>query len=63
MADARPYVQGLSPGSSSAPAKPKRKQHEQAERDIDLDIAANILTGFNDEAMTNASIKATVRKN
>jgi hypothetical protein len=56
-------VKGLSPGSSSAPAKAKRKQHEPAERDIDLDIAANILTGFNDEAMTNASIKATVRKN
>ena len=63
MADARPYMKGLSPGSSSAQAKPKRRQHEQPERDIDLDVAANILTGFNDEAMTNASIKAIVRKN
>jgi hypothetical protein len=62
VADARPFLKGLSPGSSSSPAKPKRKQ-EEPDKDIDLDIAANILTGFNDEAMTNATIKATVRKN
>jgi hypothetical protein len=63
VADARPFLKGLFPGSSSGPAKPrKRQQHDDADRDIDLDIAANILTGFNDEAMTNASIKATVRK-
>jgi hypothetical protein len=61
VADARPFVKGLSPGSSAAP-KPKKKQ-DPADRDIELDIAANILTGFNDEAMTNASIKVSVRRN
>jgi hypothetical protein len=55
VADARPFIRALTAtgtgGKSTARDGP----------DVDLDIAANILTGFNDEAMTAATVKASLR--
>ncbi|WP_157961443.1 DUF3971 domain-containing protein [Microvirga flavescens] len=57
VGDARPFTKSLS-SSSPAPASNGRG----SSRDVDLDIALNILTGYNDEAITNATIKASTRK-
>ncbi len=54
VADARPFLHSLS-GSDAKPAK------DANSKEIEADIALNILTGFNDEALTNASLKLTMR--
>jgi hypothetical protein len=56
VADARPLLRGLTASSASS----GNQKGEQ--RDLDLDFAVNILTGHNDEALTNATIKASTRK-
>ncbi|KAB1076265.1 YhdP family protein [Methylobacterium planeticum] len=54
VGDARPFLKSLSGGDakSAKDANPK---------DIEADIALNILTGFNDEALTGANLKLSLR--
>ncbi|MGO4705153.1 DUF3971 domain-containing protein [Microvirga sp. 2MCAF38] len=61
VGDARPFTKSL---GSSAPTSVSsiRSTAQRDSRDIDLDLALNILTGYNDEAITNATIKASTRK-
>lgn len=54
VGDARPILKGLSSQPSAKTAKDPK--------DFDLDLSLNILTGYNDEAITNAVIKASMRK-
>ncbi|MBJ6128005.1 DUF3971 domain-containing protein [Microvirga splendida] len=58
VGDARPFVKGggatASGGRNGAAGKDSK--------DFDLDVNLNILTGFNEEAITNASVKASMRK-
>ncbi|WP_157091579.1 DUF3971 domain-containing protein [Methylobacterium nodulans] len=54
VADARPFLRAL-----SAPARKGGK--EAASRDVDADLSFAILTGFNDEALTNATLKLSLR--
>lgn len=63
VADARPFVRSLGPSAGPAAAKTPAGAAKEARRskDVDLDVAINILTGFNDEALTNAVVKASVR--
>ena len=56
VGDARPFVKGLSSQSSS------RNGNGKDSKDFDLDLSLNILTGYNNEAITNAVIKASMRK-
>ena len=56
VADARPFIRSM-----TAPGSGKESRDAKDSRDVDLDVATNILTGFNDEALTAASIKATIR--
>jgi hypothetical protein len=59
VGDARPFTKTI----SSAPAPAGRNAAPPREsRDFDLDLMLNILTGYNEEAITNASIKASMRK-
>jgi hypothetical protein len=59
VGDARPFVKGGATGS----ATPSRTAAAQKDgKDFDLDLNLNILTGYNEEAITNAAIKASVRK-
>jgi AsmA-like C-terminal region len=59
VGDLRPFAKA----ASSSPATGARNAAAQREsRDMDLDLALNILTGYNDEAITNASVKASMRK-
>jgi Protein of unknown function/AsmA-like C-terminal region len=59
VGDARPFAKI----ANSAPAPAGRNASTQKDsRDFDLDLALNILTGYNEEAITNASIKASMRK-
>ena len=58
VGDARPFVKG----SVSAVPTGRNGAAQKDGRDVDLDLSLNILTGFNDEAITNASIKASMRK-
>lgn len=51
VADARPLIRSM-----TAPGPPS-----SAARDIDLDLGVNILTGFNDEALTNTTAKVSLR--
>ncbi|NIX77397.1 DUF3971 domain-containing protein [Microvirga terricola] len=59
VGDARPFTK-LGGSSSAAPARGSASQRDS--KDFDLDLALNILTGFNDEAITNASLKMSMRK-
>jgi hypothetical protein len=56
LADARPFINEM----GKAAKKPNGRK-ATPEEDVDLDLAVNILTGFNDEILTNASIKAARR--
>ncbi|HZH52303.1 MAG TPA: DUF3971 domain-containing protein [Microvirga sp.] len=58
VGDARPFTK--SAVSSPAPGRSASAQRES--RDFDLDLMLNILTGYNDEAITNATVKASMRK-
>ncbi len=59
VGDARPFVKGA---SSPSPAPSGRNGAKRESRDFDLDLVLNILTGYNEEAITNASVKASMRK-
>lgn len=57
VADARPFIR-----SYTGPAGTGSGSRDQREaRDVDLDLAVNILTGFNDEALTNTTLKASAK--
>jgi hypothetical protein len=56
VGDARPFVKG----GGTAPSRTAAAQREA--KDFDLDLNLNILTGYNGEAITNASVKASMRK-
>jgi hypothetical protein len=58
VGDARPLLKGL----SSSPPATGRNAAQRETKDFDLDLQLNILTGYNDEAITNASLKASMRK-
>ncbi len=57
VGDARPFLKSL---NSQAPSRNGSAQKDT--KDFDLDLNLNILTGYNNEAITNAVIKASVRK-
>jgi Protein of unknown function len=66
--DARPFIKSLSTapppasGAGSPRDKDLREQKDAREqKDIDLDLAVNIITGFNDEALTGGSLKVSSR--
>lgn len=54
VADARPFLKGLG-GPEGKPSK------EAASKDVDADVNLAIVTGFNGEALTGASIRVTAR--
>lgn len=54
--DARPFVKDFGAQSTSS------SRGGSSSKDVDLDVNLNILTGYNNEAITNASIKASMRK-
>jgi hypothetical protein len=59
VADARPFIRSLtSPAGASAR---EGREKEPPARDFEVDLSANILTGYNEEALTGAALKATVR--
>jgi hypothetical protein len=58
VGDARPFVKGGTTGAASGRNAPSQKDA----KDFDLDLSLNILTGYNEEAITNAVIKASMRK-
>jgi hypothetical protein len=55
VVDARPFLRAFSTG-----ADVKTKEANDS-KDFDLDLSANILAGYNDEAMTNATVKMSRR--
>ncbi|WP_162559337.1 DUF3971 domain-containing protein [Microvirga sp. 17 mud 1-3] len=57
VGDARPFTKSF--GSPSAPAG---RGASRDTKDFDLDVALNILAGYNSEAITNAAIKLSMRK-
>ncbi|MBF9232475.1 YhdP family protein [Microvirga alba] len=61
VGDARPFTK-LSGSSSSAAPAGRNAAPQRDSKDVDLDLTLNILTGFSDEAITNASIKGSIRK-
>ncbi|WP_262028922.1 DUF3971 domain-containing protein [Microvirga sp. Mcv34] len=59
VGDARPFVKG---GATGSAASGRNAAAQKDGKDFDLDLNLNILTGYNEEAITNAVIKASVRK-
>lgn len=55
VADARPLLRGLTGGGVGG-----GRERDPPAREVELDFSVNILTGFNDEALTNAAIKASL---
>jgi hypothetical protein len=64
VGDARPFLRTLnaSPATPARGAPSARAKDAKEGRDLDLDLALNILTGYNDEAVTSAALKASLRK-
>jgi AsmA-like protein/uncharacterized protein DUF3971 len=56
VVDARPFLRAFSTG---ADVKSTRDANDS--KDFDLDLSANILAGYNDEAMTNATVRMSRR--
>lgn len=54
VADARPFLKMMT-------APDGKTQKDASPKDIDADIQIGILTGFNEEALTNANVKLTLR--
>ncbi|GEO98279.1 AsmA-like C-terminal region-containing protein [Methylobacterium haplocladii] len=54
VADARPFLKALTSSDS-------KKGKDKDGKDVEADIALNILTGFNGEALTGANLKLTMR--
>jgi hypothetical protein len=54
--DARPFLKDFGGQSSSS------SRNGSSSKDVDLDLNLNILMGYNNEAITNATIKASMRK-
>jgi len=59
LGDAKPITRALT--GAGAPTGKRGSAAERGGRDLDLDLSLNIITGFNDEALTNATIKASTR--
>ena len=57
VGDARPFLKSLSSQPSG-----RAGNGQKDSKDFDLDLSLNILTGYNNEAITNAVIKASLRK-
>jgi hypothetical protein len=62
VGDARPFVKGGATGSAASGSPSRSAAAQKDGKDFDLDLNLNILTGYNEEAITNAVIKASVRK-
>jgi hypothetical protein len=60
VGDARPFAKLAAPGAQPPSRGPVREARDS--RDFDLDLQLNILTGYGDEAITNASVKASLRQ-
>jgi hypothetical protein len=58
--DARPFLKSLTTAPAAAPASSRDKEPRE-QKDVDLDLAVNIVTGHNDEALTNGSLKVSSR--
>ena len=56
VVDARPFLRAFSTG-----ADVKATKEANDSKDFDLDLSANILAGYNDEAMTNATLRMSRR--
>ncbi len=54
VADARPFLRGLTGPET-------KSSRDSSPKDIDADVSLGILTGFNGESLTNASVKLTMR--
>ncbi len=54
VADARPFLRAMT-------APPRKGGRDANSRDVEADLSFAILTGFNDEALTNASLKLSLR--
>ena len=57
MLDARPFLRSLTSTASSS----NSGNASRDERDLELDLAVNIVTGFNNEALTGGSLKVLTR--
>lgn len=55
VADARPFLRQITANAGGGKSQPG------GQSDLDLDLSANILAGFNDEALTNATVKLSLR--
>ena len=58
LGDARPIIRSFSDASRASASAARTGGNAN----IDFDVALNILTGFNDEALTKSTIKASLRK-
>ncbi|KQQ07150.1 YhdP family protein [Methylorubrum extorquens] len=53
VVDARPFLKGMTSGDDKGGKEPGK--------DIEADVAANIVSGFNGESLTNATLKASFK--
>lgn len=59
VADVRPFIRDIQ--QASGPSVPRGDKQAARGGDIDLDLEVPILTGFNNEAITNATLKLSKR--
>jgi AsmA-like C-terminal region len=62
VGDSRPFTRSWGGPAPAPTGRAAQAARDREAKDVDLDLALNILTGHNDEAITNATIKASMRK-
>jgi hypothetical protein len=62
VGDARPLIKQITAGPAAAAPAAKGRETAREGAEVDLDLALNIMTGNNDEAMTGVTSKVSVRR-
>jgi hypothetical protein len=55
--DARPFLKSF----TAPPTAGGARERDREQREVELDLAVNIVTGFNDEALTGGTLKVSTR--
>jgi hypothetical protein len=62
VGDSRPFTRSWGGPAPAPTGRAAQAARDREAKDVDLDLALNILTGHNDEAITNAVVKASLRR-
>jgi hypothetical protein len=59
--DARPFLKSFTAAPTPTAGGAREREREREQREVELDLGVNIVTGFNDEALTGGTLKLATR--